>query len=80
MPPSGLRSMALRRQLLASFLVEYSSESGPAPFEKNVLLRLHEAFHKTGGQGQFHAIFMKTIRKRPDVQPLGLGIRPLLLI
>ena len=30
MPPSGLRSMALRRQLLASFLVEYSSESGPA--------------------------------------------------
>ena len=49
MPPSGLRSMALRRQLLASFLVEYSSESGPAPFEKNVLLRLHEAFRKTGG-------------------------------
>lgn len=34
---------------------------GPAPFEKNVLLRLHEAFHKTGGQGQFRAIFMKTI-------------------
>ena len=30
MPPSGSRSMALRRQLLASFLVEYSSESGPA--------------------------------------------------
>lgn len=30
MPPSGLRSMTLRRQLLASFLVEYSSESGPA--------------------------------------------------
>ena len=30
MPPSGLRSMALRRQLLASFLVEYSSEYGPA--------------------------------------------------
>lgn len=53
---------------------------GPTPFEKNVLLRLHEAFRKTGGQGQFHAIFMKTIRKRPDVQPLGLGIRPLLLI
>ena len=44
MPPSGLRSMALRRQLLASFLVEYSSESGPAPFEKNVLLRLHMRF------------------------------------
>ena len=22
---------------------------GPAPFEKNVLLRLHEAFRKTGG-------------------------------
>ena len=30
LPPSGLRSMTLRRQLLASFLVEYSSESGPA--------------------------------------------------
>lgn len=29
---------------------------GPTPFEKNVLLRLHEAFRKTGGQGQFRAI------------------------
>ena len=30
MTPSGLRSMALRRQLLVSFLVEYSLKSGPA--------------------------------------------------
>ena len=29
---------------------------GTAPFEKAVLRRLHEAFHKTGGQGQFRAI------------------------
>nr|WP_278754108.1 hypothetical protein [Bifidobacterium catenulatum] len=34
---------------------------GPAPFEKDVLLRLHKAFRKIGGQGQFRAIFMKTI-------------------
>ena len=40
---------------------------GPAPFEKNVLLRLHEAFHKTGGQGQFRAICMKTMKKRSAV-------------
>lgn len=39
---------------------------GPAPFEQDVLLRLHEALRKTGGQGQFRAIFMKTIRKRSD--------------
>lgn len=39
---------------------------GPAPFEKNVLLRLHKAFRKIGSQGQFRAIFMKTMRKRPD--------------